>query len=330
MTSASTSASIVVITFERPDHVARCLEHLEKQRTPPVQVIVIDSSVSADTERLVHERFPSVTYVGTPAGRGAMATARNIGFERATGDVVAFVDDDAYAEPDWLTHLLAPYDDPDIGAVGGRQIRRQPGELTEGIETIGRLLPDGTITGNFAADPGRIVSVDHLLGANMSFRRRVLEEIGGIRDGYFGTCVREESDLCLRVARAGYRLVYVPDAVVEHVAAPYAKGRRFDFRYNYWAQKNHLILLVRNFGIGDPVTRAFLSSTARRITGDAKERVHEGGRRARDGDPGGAARSFGAVVAHAAVTSLATLTGLVAGMRMSRLDRQGIAITRRS
>ena len=55
---------------------------------------------------------------------------------------------------------------------------------------------------------------------------------------------------------AGYRLVYTPDAVVEHVAAPYAKGRRFDLRYAYWAQKNHLILLIRNFGLGAPIVRA--------------------------------------------------------------------------
>ena len=245
------TASVVVITFERPEHVRRCIEHLLRQTTAPSQIIVIDSSVGNDTEHLLLEHFPQVTYLKTAAGRGAMATARNLGFERASGDVVAFIDDDAYAAPDWLERLLEPYADPDVGGVGGRQIRHQPGELTEGMDAIGELRGDGTLTGNFAADPGHPVEVDHLLGANMSFRRTVLEQIGGIRDGYFGTCVREETDLCLRVTRAGYRLLYTPTAVVEHVAAPYAKGRRFDLRYVYWAQKNHMIVLIRNFGIGD-------------------------------------------------------------------------------
>ena len=323
-----TSASVVVITFERPDHLARCLEHLEGQTTAPCEIIVIDSSVGGDTEQLVGEKFPSVTYRRTTAGRQAMATARNTGYEMASGDVIAYVDDDAYAEPDWLARLLVPYDDPDVGAVGGRQIRRQPGELTEGLDAIGRLLPDGTLTGNFAADPGRVVTVDHLLGANMSFRRRVLDEIGGIRDGYFGTCVREESDLCLRVARAGYRLLYAPDAVVEHVAAPYNKGRRFDLRYQYWAQKNHVIFLVRNFGANDPLVRAYLSGMARSMKADMGERLGRGNRRVNDRDAGGVVRSVGGMAARGAVTAAATATGLVAGMRMSRLDRRGIAVSR--
>ncbi len=79
------------------------------------------------------------------------------------------------------------------------------------MEEIGRLLPDGRLTGNFTADPGRPIEVDHLLGASMCFRRSVIAGFGGIHDGYRGTCVREESDLCLRVGRAGYRLVYEPD-----------------------------------------------------------------------------------------------------------------------
>ena len=58
---------------------------------------------------------------------------------------------------------------------------------------------------------------------------------------------------------AGYRLVYTPDAVVEHVAGPYAKGQRFDLRYAYWGQKNHLILLIRNFGLTSAIVRAYLA-----------------------------------------------------------------------
>ena len=64
--------------------------------------------------------------------------------------------------------------------------------------------------------------MDHLLGANMSIRSQVLLDLGGIRDYYPGTCLREESDMFLRVRAAGHRIVYTPRAVVTHVAAPYA------------------------------------------------------------------------------------------------------------
>jgi GT2 family glycosyltransferase len=303
--------------------VERCLDHLAAQTVAPLEVIVVDSSTSRDTAELVRDRYPGVHYVVCTAGQGAMATARNIAFERAVGDILAFIDDDAFAEPDWLERLLPIFDDPAVGAVGGRQIRGQPGELTEGVDAIGQLLEDGSLTGNFAADPGSVVEVDHLLGANMSFRRSVLEQLGGIRDGYAGTCVREETDLCLRVAHAGYRLVYTPDAVVEHVAAPYAKGQRFDLRYAYWAQKNHLIVLIRNFGLGAPVVRRYLTSSTRAALEDFWVRTRRATGRAREHDAAGAVKAGVAAPMRTGVILAATVSGLVAGAQMARTDRRG-------
>jgi len=316
------TASVAVVTYERPAFVSRCLEQLVVQTVAPLEIMVVDSSPGDDTARLVRERFPSVRYEVCPEGRGATATARNISYALTHGDVLAFIDDDAFAEPDWLERLLPLYADPTVGGVGGRQIRKQPGELEEGVDAIGLLRPDGTLTGNFAADSGCPVSVDHLLGANMTFRRSVLDQIGGIRDGYDGTCIREETDLCLRVAHAGFRLVYTPDAVVEHVAAPYAKGERFDLRYAYWAQKNHVILLIRNFGATRPIVRAYLSTSLRTQAHDFTTRMGRAAHRARGLHVVGAARAAAAAMARTAVFAAASVTGLWAGVRMSGDDRR--------
>jgi GT2 family glycosyltransferase len=316
------TASVVIITYKRPDFVTRCLEHLLVQTLPPLEIIVIDSSSDQDTKSLVRDRFPTVIYAVCDAGMGAMATARNLGYRMSRGQVLAFIDDDAFAEPEWLERLLPFYDDPMVGAVGGRQIRRVPGELEEGVDSIGQLQEDGTISGNFAADPGGPVPVDHLLGANMSFRRSVLDQIGGIHDGYGGTCVREETDLCLRVAHAGYKLVFTPDAVVEHLAAPYAKGARFDLRYAYWAQKNHLIVLIRNFGVTGPIVRRFLSTSVGNAVADIGERASRARSRAGSHDVTGAVRSAGSAVPRTAVVVAATVTGVWAGVRLAREDRR--------
>jgi GT2 family glycosyltransferase len=315
------TASVAVVTYERPDFVARCLDHLAAQTVAPLEVIVVDSSTSRDTADLVRHRYPWVRFAVCSAGRGATATARNIAFQMSGGEILAFLDDDAFAEPDWLAQLLPGFDDPTVGGVGGRQIRKQPGELTEGVDAIGRLLEDGNLTGNFAADPGAVVDVDHLLGANMSFRRSVIEELGGIRDGYAGTCMREETDLCLRVVHAGYRLVFRPDAVVEHVAAPYAKGQRFDLRYAYWTQKNHLILLIRNFGLGAPLVRRYLASSWRSAFEDFSVRSRRAVGRARDHDAGGAVKAGVAAPLRTGVVLAATFSGLVAGAQLARMDR---------
>ena len=316
------TVSVVVITYERASVIGRCLDHLALQTTPPSEVIVVDSSESDDTARLVQEHYPSVRYEVCSAGQGAMATARDIGYRCATGEIVAFIDDDAFAEPEWLERLLPHFDDPRTGAVGGRQVRGQPDELIEGVDAIGRMLADGRLTGNFTADPGRAIEVDHLLGASMAYRRSVLEELGGNRDGYAGTCVREESDLCLRVTAAGYHLVYEPTAVVEHMAAPYAKGSRFDLRYAYWAQKNHLILLVRNFGAVDPLVRHYLAASARDTWEDTRHRAGRALERARGRDLPGAAKSLGGAVSRAAVVVGGSLTGLAAGASMARADHR--------
>ena len=221
------------------------------QTVAPTKVIVVDSS-SDDRSRTVAGEH-GATYVRNPLGRGHTATSRMLGVALAgDADVIAFIDDDAYAAPDWLEQLLRRYDDPDVAGVGGRATNDQPGEEALGLDEIGMFHPDGTLSGYFAADPGKDVDVDHLLGANMSLRLSVVEGLGGIRDYYPGTCLREESEIALRARLAGWRLVYAPDAVVEHVAGPYAKGRRFDARYSYYAQRNHLVLLARVVGRADP------------------------------------------------------------------------------
>ncbi len=198
------SASVVVITYERPDFLARCLEHLARaddaargghrgrllggtrdgrarRRAVPVGALRgVPRGQRGDGDRPRHRLSAGAPARWWPSSTTTRSPSRN-----------------------GSSRLLVHFADPTVGGVGGRQIREQPGELTEGVDAIGRLLPDGTLTGNFAADPGRAIEVDHLLGASMSFRRSVIDELGGIHDGYRGTCVREETDLCLRVGRSG-------------------------------------------------------------------------------------------------------------------------------
>ena len=92
----------------------------------------------------------------------------------------------------------------------------------------------------------------------MAFRRSVLAELGGLRDDFTGVAVREDTDLFLRVRALGYRAVFTPHAVVDHVGAPHVRGRRFDYRYIYSARRNHVLLLARNFGLCSPELRRWI------------------------------------------------------------------------
>jgi GT2 family glycosyltransferase len=222
-------------------------------------------------------------------------------------DIVAFIDDDAYAEPDWLENIVARYADPSVGAVGGRASNGRPGEEHEGHDAVGRLLPDGTLTGNFAADTGRDLDVDHVLGANMSVRRSALEQIGGIVDLFPGTCLREESDIMLRLGRAGHRIVYTPTALVEHVAAPYTRGRRFDVRYTFYGHRNHVVLLSHAFGMGAPILRRYFGTALREVGGSVVDAARAATNAERT--PRQRVRTMGGRALHAS----AALSGLAVG-----------------
>lgn len=241
--------SVIVITLNRPDYVRKCLEALESQEPPPDQIIVVDSSKDDLTTQMV-ANFPGVLYLRNENGFGRMTTSRNIALKRCTGEIIAFVDDDAFAHAGWLAGLVAAYTSPDIGAVGGRALNDVPGEEAQGIDKIGKLTKYGNLESNFAADPGKIIAVDHIIGCNMSFRREVLARLGGFREDFPGISgVSEDTDMSLRVRKLGYTILFTPDAVVDHISAPQAIGKRFDTRYAYNATRNRIVMLISNFGL---------------------------------------------------------------------------------
>ncbi|HVS72507.1 MAG TPA: glycosyltransferase [Phycisphaerae bacterium] len=255
--------TVIIITLNRPDCVRRCLDDLAAQNPPPDQVIVVDGSPDARTRDLCNQRS-EVLYLRNDAGPGHMTRSRNIGLLEATGEIVAFVDDDAFVHENWRSEILAPYADPAVGAVGGRVIQgSSPPQPWVEIPKIGKLLPDGELYAGFDTDSRRILEVDHMMGCNMSFRAAVLAQLGGFRDdfpGISGIC--EDSDMSLRVRRLGHKILYNPNAVVTHIGAPQFKGRRFDARYNFYGGHNNVLLLIRNFGLRTPIFYRFLVSTS--------------------------------------------------------------------
>lgn len=259
------SVSVVIVSWRRPHYVRSCLQSLRALSPGPQEIVVVDASLDDETRSVVAE-FPEAVCVSFPGGAGHMTTSRNVGLLHVSGDIIAFLDDDTVAHRGWLAGLCASFEDSEVGALAGRACNGRPGEASEGIEQIGQLLPDGCLTGFFGADPGRPVEVAHGIGANMAFRREVLGELGGFRDDFRGIGgVREDTDVFVRVGALGYRIVFSPDAAVDHLGAPHIRGRRFDFRYTFWARHNHALLLGRNFGTGSTYFRSWVRGELVRI-----------------------------------------------------------------
>jgi GT2 family glycosyltransferase len=251
--------AVVIVTYRRPADVARCLDAVAQQAPRADEVVVVDASPDDLTADVVAAR-PGVVYLRNDAGVGTIATSRAIGVRATRSDVVAFLDDDAVPRADWLGNLLAPYVDPVVGGVGGRVVNSEEEVAAADPRQVGRLLSDGRLTGNFAADTGQVVKVDHLLGANMSYRRSAMAAVGGLQDFYPGTCAREDSDMGLRLSQAGWDVVFAPGSVVDHYSGSYAKGKRFDRRYHFYTQRNHVVLLSQVFGLRSPYLRRYARS----------------------------------------------------------------------
>lgn len=245
------TVSVIVVTLQRPEYVQRCLTCLHKQTRLAEQIIVVDAS-SDDLTKQVVEKFPTVLYLRNENGVGRMTQSRNIGLASSTGNIVAFLDDDSFAHEDWLENLIASYEEPSVGAAGGRALNNLPNEETNGINQVGRITADGEISGYFAADPGRSIEVDHIMGCNMSFRREVIQQLGGFREDYPGISgLCEDTDMSIRVTNLGWKILFNPAAQVVHLGAPQVLGRRFDVRWTYFNTRNTMCLLLRNYGYMD-------------------------------------------------------------------------------
>ncbi|MBB6389889.1 GT2 family glycosyltransferase [Microbacterium thalassium] len=227
------------------------------------QVVVVDASPESDRDA-VHVAFPTAEYVHDTSVAGWMTRARNVALLSVKGRVVSFLDDDVVVRPGWQAAVLAAFEDAAVAAVAGRTCNGIDGE-EHYAQPVGRLLPDGGLTEGFASLPTEPVDVDHGIGANMSFRTSVIARLGGFRDDYPGTAMREDTDIYLRVRAIGGRAVFAPEAVVDHLPAPHVTGARFDTRYKLYARRNHMVLLARDGGLRSPVLRRWIGREFRSV-----------------------------------------------------------------
>lgn len=299
--------TVIIPTYNRPECIRENLTRLAAQQPPPEQIIVVDASADDRTQR-VAEEFSGVIYLRNPNGRGNTPHSRNMALLQAKGEILAFLDDDAFAHPGWGANLRETYADPAVAGVAGRALNGQPGEEKLGVDQIGRFLPDGRLTGNFAADPGRIVEVDHMIGCNMSLRASVVAQLGGFRDdmrpGPFGIC--EETEICIRARRLRHRFVFNPAVCADHVGARQPGGRRFSPKYSYYHFKNNIVMVLRNYGPRALVARHFLAMSGQVV--------------------GEFARKVGGALAHFVCGAAGVLSGLSAGLFW--LSRTGLDPTR--
>ncbi len=233
--------SVILCTYSPAmfDHFKKCLESLINQTYPDIEVVcIVDGNeeyyrmIAEYLSGLVNDERVELYLNEKNLG---LTESRNRGVKLASGEVVAFIDDDAVAEPNWVEELVKMYAD-DVVAAGGKL-------LPQWVAGKPKWFPEEfywMIGATHLGFPEEVTEVRNTFGSNISFRKEVFEEVDGFNPSKFGLKGKGqlqagETELCDRVRkRFGRGVMYNPDAVVHHKIFGKRTGLRFLIKRAYW------------------------------------------------------------------------------------------------
>jgi GT2 family glycosyltransferase len=208
--------SVAVCSYNGAGTIRDTLEALQQLEYPDYEVIVVNDGSSNGVAEIAKEYDVRLIIHATNQG---LSSARNTALEAATGDIVAYIDDDAYPDPHWLTYLAATFLKGDYAGVGGPNLP-PPG--------------DGLIADCVANAPGGPIHVllsdqeaEHIPGCNMAYWKSHLQAVGGFDPRF--RAAGDDVDICWRLQERGLKIGFSPAAVVWH-------HRRNSIRM-YWRQQ---------------------------------------------------------------------------------------------
>jgi GT2 family glycosyltransferase len=220
-----------------------CIRSLREQSLSQAEIVVVDNGGAGSVRAMIDPRCcERILEPGRNLGFGA---AINRGWRSSTAPFIAVLNDDAIAAPGWLEALVeAMQSSDDVGACASQVRLADDGRL----DSAGMLLcADGSSKQRgHLADPAAFSTREEVLlasGSAAMYRRRMLEETGGFDEAFFLYC--EDTDLGLRAQWAGWRCLYVPEAVVEHRYS-HSAGRASPLKA-YYVERNRLLVALKNF-----------------------------------------------------------------------------------
>lgn len=208
--AAKPRISVVVCTRNGSATLTGCLASLAQLRYPNHEVVLIDDGSTHDIAAIALG-FPQVRYQRQE--HAGLSVARNLGASLATGEIIAYTDDDCLVDEDWLTYLAQAFDDPAWVAAGGPNIPPPPRNPVEAVVAAAPGSPAHVLLNDSEAE--------HLPGCNIAVRKEALQGIGGFQPVF--TTAGDDVDICWRLRTAGGKLRFVPGAMVWH-------HRRFSVR----------------------------------------------------------------------------------------------------
>jgi hypothetical protein len=197
------SITVVICAYNAAATLDQCLSCASALDYPLLDVLVVDDG-STDATASIASHYPRVRLVRIP--HAGLSVARNAGLQAATGQLIAYLDSDAYPTPEWPYYLALGLDGPEVGGVGGPNV--PPVDALPGAHCVAHA-PGGPVHVLVSDD-----RAEHVPGCNMAFWRDTLLECGGFDPIY--TSAGDDVDICWRVQERGWDIAFHPAALVWH------------------------------------------------------------------------------------------------------------------
>jgi len=230
-TEQNNRASIIIVNWNGEQFLERCLTALMKQTVKPHEIILLDNA-STDGSIGIAQKFPLVRVMALDRNTG-FARGNNLAIEAASTDSewIALINPDAFAEPSWLESLLAAADrNPEFDIFAGKLVNATNPTLLDGagdayhISGLVWRMEHGCPVPASVDNEREVFSP---CAAAALYRRSALDQVGGFDEDYF--CYVEDVDLGFRLRLAGYRCLYVPQAIAHHIGSGTTGGQHSDF-----------------------------------------------------------------------------------------------------
>lgn len=239
----SQKVSVVVCTTGR-ETLKECLKSLKNQSYENHEVIVVGID---ERSRSFASEF-GFNFFFSPKANSSFQ--RNLGIEESEGDIVAFIDDDAVADKDWLRFLAMHYKDDRVACVGGRIILKFLSEVPAFLKELPDEIFKGFLGGTLLNSRRAVKLQEPLLwGTNLSFKKDVFDEVGFFDLKLGRTPDRliseDETELQRRIMERGYGLIYEPRAIVTHLIGEERLTKEWFLERSFW-QGYSEILRIRN------------------------------------------------------------------------------------
>ena len=231
--------SAIICTHNRDRYLGAAIDSLLEQDYPNFEVIVVDNASSDRTSEVIESKQPHPLLKSVYEPVTGLSVARNTGAQTATGEILAYLDDDAIASGSWLSCLAQAYAENEKLAIAGGKVTLIWPEGTCPPD----WLSDG-LSGNLGAydlgDTIQLITQPNLTprGLNYSLRRSFLEEIGGFDPnlGRVGKKLLSNEELVMTelALKSGWQVAYLPEALVQHNVAPERINRAWFLRRGWW------------------------------------------------------------------------------------------------